>query len=131
MWINREVNLPEALVSAQREGSLVVFAGAGISMGAPSNLPDFKRLALEIVAGALVLEDGEPLDRFLGRAEDLGIDIQARARRILSNPASKPTDIHRAICQLFPSASTFRVLTTNFDPHLSTSSLNQHSGSVD
>jgi len=45
MWINKEVDLPEALVSAQRARRFVVLAGAGISMGAPSNLPDFGRLA--------------------------------------------------------------------------------------
>ena len=39
MWVNPDVNMPQTLITAQREGSLVVFAGAGVSMGAPSNLP--------------------------------------------------------------------------------------------
>ena len=33
MWINDEVDPPEALISAQREGRLVIFAGAGDSLG--------------------------------------------------------------------------------------------------
>jgi hypothetical protein len=42
MWINRDVDLPQALVAAQREGRLVIFAGAGVSMGPPANLPSFE-----------------------------------------------------------------------------------------
>jgi hypothetical protein len=43
MWINRDVDLPQALVSAQRDGRLVVFAGAGVSMGPPSKLTFLRR----------------------------------------------------------------------------------------
>jgi integrase len=67
MRINKEVDLPEALVSAHRAGRLVIFAGAGISMGSPSNLPDFERLADMISGGTLTRTQGEPLDMFLGK----------------------------------------------------------------
>lgn len=53
MWINRDVDLPQALVAAQREGRLVIFAGAGVSMGPPANLPSLKDLAVQIAGGAL------------------------------------------------------------------------------
>ena len=35
MYINTEVDIPEPLITAQRDGELVVFAGAGISTAAP------------------------------------------------------------------------------------------------
>jgi hypothetical protein len=40
-----QINISEPLLSAQREGTIVVFAGAGVSMPPPSNYPDFGRLA--------------------------------------------------------------------------------------
>ena len=66
MFITKEVDLPEPLINAQREKKLVIFAGAGVSMGEPSNLPDFKRLAIEVAKGIFKPEKDEPIDRFLG-----------------------------------------------------------------
>lgn len=60
MWINRDVDLPQALVTAQREGRLVIFAGAGVSMGPPANLPSFEELAIQIAGGALARRPTEP-----------------------------------------------------------------------
>ena len=62
MWITIDVNLHESVVRAQEEGALVIFAGAGVSAGPPSNLPDFGLLAAEVAAGAWAREEGEPLD---------------------------------------------------------------------
>ena len=45
------VDFPVRLVNSLRDGNLVVFAGAGVSKGEPSGLPDFKELALEIAQG--------------------------------------------------------------------------------
>ncbi|MGH8603970.1 MAG: hypothetical protein ACREXR_14740 [Gammaproteobacteria bacterium] len=45
------VDIPEALLAAQRSGCMVVFAGAGVSRGAPSNYPDFPGLAERIAEG--------------------------------------------------------------------------------
>jgi hypothetical protein len=59
---------PDPVLQAQEEGNLVIFAGAGVSMGPPANYPNFKKLAQEIACGAgHTLEDSEPIDRFLGR----------------------------------------------------------------
>jgi len=41
----RDVGLPQSLITAQREGRLVIFAGAGVSMGPPANLRSFETLA--------------------------------------------------------------------------------------
>jgi len=34
------IDFPEELIDAQPDGELVVFAGAGVSMGQPSNYPN-------------------------------------------------------------------------------------------
>ena len=43
-----DVDLPAELVSAQADGRLVLFVGAGASVPAPSNLPTFRELAQRI-----------------------------------------------------------------------------------
>jgi hypothetical protein len=128
MWINKEVNLPEALVSAHRARRLVIFAGAGISMGAPSNLPDFGRLADLISGGTLRRTPDEPLDLFLGKLQSKNIEIQARARTFIGDPLSTLSPIHTALADLFSSAATVRMVTTNFDNHLSTAVRHRHPG---
>ena len=40
----KEVDFDERLLNAQHNDSLVMFAGAGVSMGPPSNYPDFNDL---------------------------------------------------------------------------------------
>ncbi len=115
----KDVNLPEPLIAAQRNGTLVVFAGAGISVDPPSNLPDFARLADQIARGTLTIEENEPIDRFLGRLERQGVKVHARAQSLLGDPASEPNDLHRIIISLYHSADSVRIVTTNFDRHLS------------
>ena len=45
------IDFPKSLLDALRDGNLVVFAGAGVSMGEPSGLPDFSKLAMTVAAG--------------------------------------------------------------------------------
>ena len=84
MWVNPDVNMPQTLITAQREGSLVVFAGAGVSMGNPSNLPGYDELADAIATGSVTRQPQEPSDRFLGRAEQQGVDVQGSCRHVCS-----------------------------------------------
>jgi hypothetical protein len=116
----RSVDFPERLLEAQENGSLVIFAGAGVSMGAPSNLPSFTQLAKEIAEGIVTMNEGEPEDRFLGRVASRGPNVHERAREILDRPNSFPTNVHNAIVSLFKSPNTLRIVTTNFDRHFTT-----------
>jgi hypothetical protein len=43
-----QIDLPEPLLEVQRNGTLVVFAGAGVSMPPPSDYPSFEWLAQQI-----------------------------------------------------------------------------------
>lgn len=121
MRIIKDVDLPESLIGAQRSGTLVVFVGSGVSIGPPSNLPDFKQLAAQVAGGVLTLEDNEPPDRFLGRWErKQGIRVHPRICEIISGSNSKPTPLHKSLLSLFPTPDAVRIVTTNFDRHLST-----------
>lgn len=117
MWITQAVNLPDALLDAQRDGKLVVFAGAGVSMGAPANFPSFDGLAKRIGVGSLERHKDEPVDRYLGRLVDQGVLVHRRAQEILSDPKSQPTQLHYALVSLFAKGDVLRIVTTNFDRH--------------
>lgn len=111
------IDIPDSLVSAQQAGRLVVFAGAGVSMGTPSNLPDFRALVRSIAAGTKIDVDNSPFDVTLGRLRDDGLDVHRECRDRILLPGSLPCEIHRLILRLFRRPEEVRVVTTNFDPH--------------
>lgn len=113
----RGVDIPESLIRAQREGRLVVFAGAGVSMPSPSNYPNFDRLAERVAAGVLSPEPNEPVDRFLGRLSNQKVRVHERVREILSDSSSSPNSMHLSLLRLFETENSVRLVTTNFDPH--------------
>lgn len=108
------VDFDERILNAIRDDKLVIFAGAGVSMGSPSNLPGFWKLAKDIASGT-GLKPTEPLDRFLGTLNSNGIDVHQRAIKHLSPEGSKPNDLHRNIIKLFRDSNRIRLITTNFD----------------
>ena len=109
------IDFPKPLLNALRDGELVIFAGAGVSMGEPACLPSFKNLANKIAEGTgKTLQDGEP-DRFLGQLQDEGVKIHDLAARELSPPGLKATDLHRNLLRLYSKSEQVRVVTTNFD----------------
>jgi hypothetical protein len=112
-----EVDFPPAILAAQREGKLVVFAGAGVSMPPPSNLPSFWKLAEMLAAGTT--SPTEPLDQFLGCLPP-ELKIHERTRSILSGSASKPNALHRDLLRVFLRPQNVRLVTTNFDNHFAT-----------
>jgi len=112
------VRLPDQLRIALEEERLVVFAGAGVSMPPPSNLPSFNALASQIAGGDAV-EPGRE-DRFLGKLErERKTDIHSAAARILHGEHTSPTLLHRDSLRVFGEASKVRLVTTNFDDHFS------------
>ena len=110
------IEFPEAMCTALRNGQLVIFAGAGVSMGKPAGLPSFVDLAESVADGTgFALETGEPVDRFLGRLKHDGVDVHARAAQALSSKNSQPTALHRSSLQFFRQHDHVRIVTTNFD----------------
>ncbi len=68
------LDFDDRILDAIKDGKLVVFAGAGVSMGAPSNLDNFWKLA-EKIARNTGLTPELPLDRFLGVLQHRGVAV--------------------------------------------------------
>lgn len=131
--------LPSCLVRAHRDGRLALFVGAGASKPCPSNLPLLgelverveKRLGVDHEPGSLTLlesgarecsgdSDGESL-KPLERLEELarrGLSVHVAVKEIISESA-EPNDVHRAIVALAEARGSARIVTTNYDRHLS------------
>ncbi|MYG80951.1 MAG: hypothetical protein F4187_03890, partial [Gemmatimonadetes bacterium] len=114
------IRFPERLRDALRDGRLVVFAGAGVSMGKPASLPDFSTLADSIAADTGVdRRNQESDDAFLGRLHHQGVQVhEIAARQLQTNRCGEtpaPTDLHRDLLRLYPNSGAVRIVTTNFD----------------
>jgi hypothetical protein len=120
MWFN-EIELPDDLLRARDEGELVVFAGAGVSCGSPSNLPMFPGLVQRIAENSVIQRSPEEHeDQFLGKLDVGGIRVHELARDILLNPESQPHRLHNLLLRLFAKPEAVRLVTTNFDRHFTT-----------
>ena len=119
-WI-QDVEIPGELVADHREGRLVLFVGAGASTGSPSDLPLFKELAEEIarLAERDYPNDGERPDQLLDRLRDEGVDVHRLVKKVIGRPESSPNSLHRSIVGLAEAAGRLRIVTTNYDRHLS------------
>ncbi|MDE3259998.1 MAG: DUF4020 domain-containing protein [Gemmatimonadota bacterium] len=110
------IDFPKKILNALRDDKLVVFAGAGVSMGDPANLPSFKELAIAIAHGTgETLQDHEPEDQFLGRLEQNGTNVHELAKHVLSQDDPQPTQLHHDLMRLYPRSNSPRIVTTNFD----------------
>lgn len=112
-----DVDMPQAIIDAHKRGKLVIFAGAGVSIDAPSNYPDFANLADEIGGAAHPKLTSELIDRYLGRLEQEGLAVHDRVKQLLSDPNSYPNHLHESVIRLFGTSKRIRVVTTNFDDH--------------
>ena len=110
------VDFPEPLLNALRDGRLVVFAGAGVSMGPPAELPSFRKLAERVAEGTgESIAGSETDDQFLGRLKDREVQVHQRAAEILQPNNLEPNALHRNLLRLFKKTGPVRVVTTNFD----------------
>jgi len=116
----RGIDFPEGLIDAQRDGNLVVFAGAGVSMGQPANYPSSRVLAEMVGGAAYQIGNTEREDQFLGRLEQADVPVRQRMKQFLSNPESRPTPLHHLLIDLFRDKSQIRLVTTNLDTHFTT-----------
>ena len=115
-----DIRFPEPLRAALRDGRLVVFAGAGVSMGDPASLPDFRTLADSIAAGTgAVRHTHDSDDAFLGRLQHQGVEVhEIAALNLRTNRGGEipaPTDLHRDLLRLYLDPAAVRIVTTNFD----------------
>lgn len=127
MWVTNNVNICDELIDAlggSGNNRLVVFVGAGVSVDPPSSLPTFKGLADQVVRDLYLkgydrLNDGS-LDKYLERLEQQGLEVRNQVVSILGTPSSHPNRLHKAISGLFNDVESIRIVTTNYDQHLTT-----------
>lgn len=122
------LDFDDRILDAIKDSTLVVFAGAGVSMGPPSNLDNFWNLAEKIARNTGLTPD-LPLDRFLGVLQHRGIAVHQRAVELLSPEGSAPNDLHRDLIRLFGAADRIKLVTTNFDLHFETAAQEVYGGS--
>lgn len=116
------VEIPAELVDAHREGRLVLFVGAGASMDPPANLPNFRHLTESIAKKAQYPVTKRSLDHpdyVLGRIEDGHVDVHRLVANLIADPDSKHNHLHEALVDLALAGPDLRIVTTNFDRHLS------------
>lgn len=114
MLINN-IEYPKELIEAIRNDNLVIFAGAGVSMGEPTNLPSFTKLSEQIAVLTRICKlNGEAEEQYLGRVKNCGYNIQKNVCEILNNKNLKPNKYHKTILGLFPD-NNIRIVTTNYD----------------
>lgn len=113
------IEFDECILDALRDNELVIFAGAGVSMGAPSGLASFEKLASDIAFGTGQIVSA-PLDRFLGQLKHANVAVHERAAKFLSPEGSAPNLLHHDLVRLFRSNEHIRLVTTNFDRHFET-----------
>lgn len=127
MWITPDVDLPVEVVEAHREGNLVLFIGAGASMDPPAGLPGFvalaKRIALESSQPFSDLDARQP-DRFLGDLSP-SFDVHRRVAALVDPEDSQPNRLHKAIVELATAGPAMRIVTTNYDRHLTSAATEQ------
>lgn len=124
MFITTDVDIPDELVTGPEDG-LVIFVGAGVSMGDPSNLPDFYALTRLVAThfGKSIDEATEAKiksqpDQYLGALALEGLPVNDVVKDLIGKSDSKPNRTHRSLVRLFKTSSQLRIVTTNYDPHL-------------
>lgn len=117
-----DVDLPGDLVSAHADGRLVLFVGAGMSVPAPSDLQTFPELAQRIADDSQHGHDESDLekpDALLDRVASGGVDVHLRVKDLIEREDSRPNELHEAVVDLAMTSPALRIVTTNFDRHLS------------
>lgn len=117
--IIRGIDFPNEIVRSIRNNNLVVFVGAGVSMGKPTCLPNFEDLAKQIAKGSgIEKKENEPCDVFLGKLKFNNIDVNSIAGERLSGLHLKPNELHKYIVSLFNDEQSLKIITTNYDQML-------------
>lgn len=110
------VEVPDELIDAIKENKLVIFAGAGVSKGAPANLPNFIELCQKIARSTKEKYDvkNDIPDRFLGKLKSIhNIDVHNKTCQYI-RMANQPNPIHSLIIKLFNNKNV-KIITTNYD----------------
>ncbi len=115
MFLNG-IEYPNQILDAIKSNSLVVFAGAGASIGAPTNLPNFNDMCDQIADGShFERAEGVACEVFLGTLKANDIKVNEIAAEILSDSCKSHNKEHEAIVNLFLDSKNIKIVTTNYD----------------
>ncbi|MBO6571107.1 MAG: DUF4020 domain-containing protein [Balneola sp.] len=111
------VSFNAEILDALEQNRLVIFAGAGISMGAPANLMDFTTLAKKIGEGTSIeySEKEKFPEVYLGKLKNEGVRIYELLAQNLIHEGSLHTELHKNLIKLFSDPEQCRIITTNYD----------------
>lgn len=111
------IKYPRKLIDAVKEDKLVVFVGAGVSVGEPTSLPTFTGIVDYIAKDTSYSfdEKNEQHDAFLGKLEHSGINVKQKTARFFMDKDANPNDLHKYITDLFKDKTKIRIVTTNYD----------------
>ena len=115
-------------MEAHREGRLVLFVGAGVSRDFPSSLPSFECLVYRVAdrLGVVIenpcreeeAEHPRSAEEILEEFEKRGLNVHGAVREIISDSREhNPT--HEAVAGLAKAEGKIRLVTTNYDTHIS------------
>lgn len=124
-----DIDFPNEIIDSALNGSLVIFAGAGVSMQEGARLPDFKQLLEQIrrivdPACTISLFDSEKEtpEHYLGRlssCSNLNMNVHDACAEVITECKVKGqagySDLHTQLLRLAPSPEQIKIVTTNFD----------------
>ncbi|MFE4081792.1 SIR2 family protein [Paenarthrobacter sp. YIM B13468] len=115
------VDVPLELLDAHEAGRLVLFVGAGVSMGAPTNLPNFTRLLTDVADdfGVDISSAAGSEDVIFGQLDDdPQQDVHTMVQRHILR-AKEGNELHAALGRLAAAGPAPKIVTTNYDRFLS------------
>ena len=122
-------DIPPNLMNELDDENVVFFCGAGISMGAESDLPSFKGLVSQVYQDCRIeaseaeerARKDKEFDRVLDLLERRLVPDQVRSSVIqrLSVEPRGPLVLHQALVELSRTTKGVRLVTTNFDNRFS------------
>lgn len=117
------VEISKDIIDAINNNKLVVFAGAGVSMGHPTNLPSFKQITEHFSKGRYdhIIASSDTYtedDQYLGRLENENIYVHNIISNIFGSRKIEPNAYHQSLINLFNNNNKLRIVTTNYDTML-------------
>ncbi len=112
------IDFDKELLDALENKKLVIFAGAGVSIGKPANLMNFVGLARLIGKDSSIKyseSDKESPEIYLGKLKNEGIKIYELLGNILLHRDRSHTSLHENLIKIFNDYNKVRIVTTNYD----------------
>lgn len=112
------LNFEDEIITAMKNNTLVIFAGAGVSVGPPTNLASFRKLVDIIANGHHEEYDSTrfpSLDVYLGELEFGGMKVKEIASKYFSERKILPNILHASLLKMFSNNQFTRIVTTNYE----------------